>query len=243
MSIASLGDAGATPAPGERIRLLRKRLGLTLSQVGERTGLAVSTLSKLEKGHASLSFDKLMALSKAFGVEMSELLDATAHAPDPGEATGFGRRVIQHVGDGQLVETDSYRQLFLAGELLRKKCTPILVELRARTLEAFHAEFGGLIRHPGEEFAYVLEGTVEFHSELYAPVRLAAGDSLYFDSEMAHAYLRAGDETTRILSVCMPRGTAEPALIEQMVHASGRLQAEGGEPATPRGRRTVHRAR
>src|SRR5215468_8058084 len=91
-------EQGAGPSPGESIRLLRKRLGLTLSQVGERTGLAVSTLSKLEQGHASLSYDKLMALSKAFGVEMSELLDATPHAPSS-EGVGYGRRSIQRAGE------------------------------------------------------------------------------------------------------------------------------------------------
>ena len=63
--------ASPTITPGEHIRSLRKRLGLTLSQVGERTGLAVSTLSKLEKGHVSLSYDKLMLLSRGLGVDLS----------------------------------------------------------------------------------------------------------------------------------------------------------------------------
>ena len=49
-------DASASHIlPGDTIRKVRRRLGLTLSQVGERTGLAISTLSKLEKGSASMS--------------------------------------------------------------------------------------------------------------------------------------------------------------------------------------------
>jgi hypothetical protein len=133
------------------------------------------------------------------------------------------------------VETHSYRQLYLAGELLRKKCTPILAELRARSLDEFLAEFGSLLRHPGEEFVIVLQGEVDFHSELYAPVRLCAGDSMYFDSEMGHAYVRAGDEVTKVLAVCMPRGTTEQPLIEQFKHASERLHASppAPAPATP----------
>jgi hypothetical protein len=101
--------------------------------------------------------------------------------------------VVQRAGEGQLVETRSYRQVYLATELLHKRMTPIVVELRARSMEEFNEEFGGLIRHPGEEFVHVLSGELEFHSELYAPLRLAAGDSLYFDSEMGHAYLNASD--------------------------------------------------
>ena len=60
--------------PGDHIRSVRRRLGLTLSDVSGRTGLAVSTLSKLEKGNMSLSYDKLMLLSKGLGVDMAELL-------------------------------------------------------------------------------------------------------------------------------------------------------------------------
>ena len=42
------------PGPGEAVRALRKRSGLTLTELASRTGLAVSTLSKLEMGHAYL---------------------------------------------------------------------------------------------------------------------------------------------------------------------------------------------
>ena len=41
-----------------------------------------------------------------------------------------------------------------------------------------------------------------FHTELYAPVLLQAGDSVYFDSSMGHAYLRVGDGPCRVLTVC-----------------------------------------
>jgi uncharacterized cupin superfamily protein len=75
---------------------------------------------------------------------------------------------------------------------------PIVAELHARSL----AEFGELIRHPGEEYAFVLEGEVELHTSLYAPVRLKAGDSIYFDSGMGHAYIAASEGRCRVLSLC-----------------------------------------
>ncbi len=194
-----------TGSPGEKIRAMRKHEGLTLNELSVRTGLAVSTLSKLEKGKVSLSYDKLMLLSKGLGVEVAQLLDSTPHAavmPSRG-----GRRVVHRAGEGQIVETHSYRQVYLATELLNKQFTPLLGELRARTMEAFFAEFGDFIRHPGEEFVLVLEGVVEFHTEAYAPLKLEAGDSVYFDSEMGHAYLKGSDEPCRIVAICSPRGT------------------------------------
>ncbi len=221
----------STPSPGDHIRSVRKRLGLTLSQVGERTGLAVSTLSKLEKGNVSLSYDKLMLLSRGLGVDMAELLrDAQAPRATP---SGGGRRVVHRAGDGQVVDTQSYKQTYLASELLNKRFTPLIAEVRARTLEEFKSEFGDLIRHPGEEFAYVLEGEVAFHSELYAPVVLKPGDSIFFDSEMGHAYLKAADGPCRLVATCAPRDGQGDVMTQHFVEASQRLAAPTPAPVAP----------
>ncbi|WP_457421343.1 helix-turn-helix domain-containing protein [Roseateles sp. P5_E7] len=223
--------ASSNITPGEHIRSVRKRLGLTLSQVGERTGMAVSTLSKLEKGNVSLSYDKLMLLSRGLGVDMAELLHDTQGArPAP---SGGGRRVVHRAGDGQVVDTLSYKQSYLASELLNKRFTPLIVEVRARTLEEFKAEFGDLIRHPGEEFAFVIEGEVAFHSELYAPVLLKTGDSIFFDSEMGHAYLKASDAPCRLVATCAPRNGHGDVMTHHFVEASQRLAAPAPEPAAP----------
>ncbi len=230
------------PTPGDTIRAIRKKLGLTLNEVGRRTGMAVSTLSKIEKGRMSLSFDKLLSISKALGVDMAELLEPAPH--HEGAAGPLrGRRVVQRAGEGHLVETRSYRQYYMATELLNKRMTPIVVELRARSMEEFREEFGEMIRHPGEEFVYVIDGELEFHSELYAPLRLAAGDSMYFDSEMGHAYLNASDPPCRVVVSCTPRGRDE-SVIDTFMGASERHAAnqEAPEP-TPRPRRGKARGR
>ena len=228
----SISIASPTSAPGEHIRSVRKRLGLTLAQVGERTGLAVSTLSKLEKGNVSLSYDKLMLLSRGLGVDMAELLHDAQGGARPAPAGG-GRRVVHRAGDGQVVDTQSYKQTYLASELLNKRFTPLIAEVRARTLEEFKAEFGDLIRHPGEEFAFVIEGEVAFHTELYAPVTLKAGDSIYFDSEMGHAYLKASEGTCRLVATCAPRSGQSDAMSQHFVEASQRLAspAPAAQPA------------
>jgi len=232
----------AGPTPGDTIRAIRKKLGLTLNEVGSRTGMAVSTLSKLEKGRVSLSFDKLLSISKALGVDMAELLEPAPH--HEASSTGLrGRRVVQRAGEGQLVETRSYKQLYLATELLHKRMTPIVVELRARTMDEFKEEFGGLIRHPGEEYVYVLEGELEFHSELYAPLRLGAGDSMYFDSEMGHAYLNASDPPCRVVVSCAPRGREESVLDTFMGHSERHAANQETPHAHGKARRAKGRGR
>jgi len=225
------------PGPGETIRAMRKRSGLTLTDLSARTGIAVSTLSKLEMGHASLSYDKLMSISKGLDIDMAELLDSTPHLGGP--VTHGGRRVVHHAGEGQHVETRSYSQTYLATELLNKRMTPIHVEHHARTLDEFFAEFGGFIRHPGEEFTYVIEGEIGFHTELYAPQVLKAGDSVYFDSEMGHAYLKASEGPCRTITACSPRGRDE-TMKDTFVNASVK---HASAPAPARKRPVVTRAK
>jgi transcriptional regulator with XRE-family HTH domain len=232
------GDGGS---PGATIRALRLGKGLTLAQVSEKTGLAVSTLSKLEIGSVSLSYDKLMLISKGLGVDMASLVD-----PKPQVARGSGlaagRRAVQRAGEGQLVETHSYRQMYLATELLNKKMTPMFVEIRARTIAEFNEEFGGLIRHPGEEFTFVIEGELDFLSELYAPVRLRAGDSIYFDSEMGHAYLKASDEPCRLVCSCAPRGEDDARIADMFVKVADRNEQDAAAAAAQKPPRATRKA-
>jgi transcriptional regulator with XRE-family HTH domain len=226
----SLAATGGDAAPGARIRALRQAKGLTLAQVRARTGLAISTLSKLENGSISMSYDKLLLLSKGLDVDVGSLIDPKPQTPrTPGLTSG--RRVVQRAGEGQAVETRSYRQTYLATEILSKKMTPIFVEIRARTLEEFVAEFGGLIRHPGEEFTYVIEGEVEFHSELYAPMRLRAGDSVYFDSEMGHAYLKASPSVCRLICTCSPRDPEDE--VDALVFVNTAGERHSVDPSDP----------
>jgi transcriptional regulator with XRE-family HTH domain len=220
-------------APGETIRNVRKHAGLTLSDVSTATGLAVSTLSKIEKGRMSLSFDKLTLISRALHVDIAELLNS-AQGSGPASMGAAGRRVVQRAGDGQLVETKSYKQFYMATELLHKRFTPIVVEICSRSLDEFMAEFGALIRHPGEEYTYVIEGELEFHSELYAPARLRKGDSIYFDSDMGHAYICASAAPCRIVCVCAARGNDE-SLIQKFTTVSER-HAAPAPSARKRGR-------
>jgi transcriptional regulator with XRE-family HTH domain len=228
--------------PGDAIRARRKKSAMTLKELSQRTGLAVSTLSKLEKGQMSLSYDKLLLLSKGLGVDMALLLQPNA-GPAASSVGGGGRRVVQRAGEGQVIETHSYHQVYLATELLNKQFTPLIGEAKIRTIEEFLREFGDWIRHPGEEFMLVLEGEIDFHTELYAPLHLKSGDSVYFDSDMGHAYLKGAEGSCRIVAICSSRGEAQ--MIETFVNASERRVADrsngvdGDVPksSTPRVRR------
>lgn len=187
--------APAAHNPGVALRALRRQRGWTLAEIGARTGLPISTLSKIENGKMSLSFDKLTRIAQGLEVDIGELFAAPAAS---GNDQFAGRRSITRAGEGYAIRSEHYDHRYPASELLNKRLVPIIVDVHARSLD----EFGELIRHAGEEYAMVLEGSVEMHSELYAPMRLEVGDSIYFDSSMGHAYIAAAPGPCRLLAVC-----------------------------------------
>jgi len=185
--------------PGAMIKAIRIENGWTLAQVSERTGLPITTLSKIENDKISLSYDKLLRISEGLGIDIGRLFGAKEPAGDnTQDAPPTGRPIVSRDSEGIAIETGAYSHLYPAADLLNKRIVPIIAELKARSL----ADFGPLIRHQGEEYAIVLDGMVEFHTDLYAPLLLKRGDSIYFDSSMAHGYIAASDGLCRVLSVC-----------------------------------------
>jgi transcriptional regulator with XRE-family HTH domain len=219
---ADMGTTGREVAhPGSALKALRTQRGWTLAEVGKRTGLPVSTLSKIENERISLNYDKLALLSASLGVDISELFAPPFHAA---HGTVIGRRTFTPRGQGQFIETANYNHTYPAADFLNKRFVPIVAELRVCSLE----EFGELIRHPGEEYAFVLEGSVVFHTELYAPLSMSKGDSIYFDSGMGHAYLAGEEGPCRVLAICSgPESQLKEAL----------NRAAFPKPPPPRGRR------
>ncbi|MDO7554710.1 MAG: cupin domain-containing protein, partial [Oceanospirillaceae bacterium] len=79
-----------------------------------------------------------------------------------------------------------------------KRMVPFKSRVRARTLE----EFGGWVKHEGEELLLVLEGDILVYTEEYEPLALSEGDSTYFDSTMGHAVVSTSEADALVLWVC-----------------------------------------
>lgn len=219
--------------PGGILKSLRIQRGWTLKDVSDRTGYPVSTLSKIENDRVSLTYDKLTRISAGLEVDLARLFGA--HDTNPDESGPQGRRSVSRAGEGRSIESKSYSHVYPAAELLNKRLIPIVVELRARSLE----EFGELIRHSGEEYTFVLEGEVDVHTSVYAPVRLSAGDSIYLDSTMGHAYLAASDGPCRVLAICSGTESQMIAAVGGKPAAEGTAATEPVEQKRSRHRRTA----
>ena len=61
------------PTLGRILKDLRSHRGWTLKEMSERSGIPVSTLSKVEHDRLTLTYDKLLQLSQKLNIRMSEL--------------------------------------------------------------------------------------------------------------------------------------------------------------------------
>src|ERR1700675_5020212 len=92
---------------GVCLRAARQARGLTLKQVAERTGMALSTLSKVENNQMSLTYDKLLQLTSGLKMEIAELFSPAASRASPAPIV-TARRSISRAGQGQVIDTPFY---------------------------------------------------------------------------------------------------------------------------------------
>mgnify|MGYP000091341370 CR=1 FL=1 len=176
---------------GARVRELRKARNWTLEQAARQAGLARSTLSKVENGQMSPTYDALKKLAEGLEISVPQLFTP------PQRAQINGRMAMTVSGAGTQHATATYEHELLAETLTKKSMLPYRCRVRARAME----EFDGWVRHDGEEFLYVLTGMVRLFTEFYEPVDLRRGDSAYYDAAMGHNVVSLSEDDATILWV------------------------------------------
>ena len=229
----------ATPPAtlGALMRGLRMREGWTLKEMSAKSGIPISTLSKIEHDRLTLTYDKLQALARRLGMRMADLF--AENEGEPVQAV-TARRSLGDASKAVRVETPNYNYRYLCTDLRRKRMIPVLTTIRAHSAE----QFGDLVRHSGEEFLYVLSGKVVVQTEFYDTVTLEPGQALYIDSSMGHAYLTAEDcDRAEVLAVM---SSEEEEFMESLLtlHEEQRQGAvASNENEAPKGTRTAPRRR
>ncbi len=178
-------------ALADRLKMLRVQRGWTQGQVSKASGIATSTLSKIENGLMSPTYDVLLKLAHGLGVDVAELFaPAQAHM-------GAGRRSVERKGHGEVHKTPLYHHRLLCSQLSHKRMMPFFTRIKAHQI----GENEGWSHHEGEEFVYVLSGVIELHTEYYAPAVLEAGDCFYIDSRMRHRVINRSDDDAEVIWV------------------------------------------
>lgn len=214
---------------GSRLRKLRQESGLTLATIAQRSGISTSTLSKIENDKVSPTFANLLRLADAFGLPLTSLIGGIDTTQPPTTA----RIAVTRAQDIAFTRTQTYEMGALCADLRNKRMSPFLDRVHASA-----ASVGDrLVQHLGEEFVYVLRGVLEIHTEHYQPLRLCAGDSAYFDSQMAHAYRAATDEPAEMLMIWLGPDGLSTESGEALIRKITELDApdHSSQPPAPKG--------
>ncbi|MFO7875884.1 MAG: XRE family transcriptional regulator [Desulfovermiculus sp.] len=183
-----LGQLGV----GEKIRHMRSNKGLGLQQLAEKTGLSKPLISQIENEQVSPPISTLLKIANSLDTDISfffqdQVREVKTAVVRSNERVISPRRQVQ--GKAKL----GYTYEALAATKPFKSMEPFLV-----TFEVKDPEDVIKFSHEGEEFAFVLEGQLEFSSEAETIV-LNPGDSLYFDSDQLHGFRAVGDTPAKAL--------------------------------------------
>ncbi|MHC8517724.1 helix-turn-helix domain-containing protein [Sporosarcina sp. ITBMC105] len=167
---------------GGKIKQIRMNKKMTLKTLAEKTGFSISFLSQLERGKSSTTLESLKKISVAFGVNPSVFFE-DEKKEDP---TSF-----------QLDKRMDAHSIFyedLGTMVTERDFAPLLVTLQPGQTE------GNLITHKGQEFLYVIQGTVTVQLEdtLY---ELGPTESIMIDSTKPHYWYNYSEEEVKLLCV------------------------------------------
>jgi len=179
------------PAPvrqnlGERLRIMRKRCGIGIVEAAEKASISGGFLSAIELSRANASVATLQRLAAAYGTTVLEFFDLPHRA----------HRLVRPQ-DRRVLKTES-------------QVTMELLSFGTRMLQCMifrvppSSGSDGAYSHYGEEFIYMLAGSIEFWLDETECHILCAGDSFWFDSNMGHRWFNACDEEAVLLWVNTP---------------------------------------
>lgn len=185
MSSSTLGVVG------ERVRQLRKARGWTLKDAAEASGLSVSFISDIERGGATPTLTSLERLAEALGVRLEVLFSLPANTA--GVTRAHETRLIE-AARGDVVY---YRLSNMTIPNRNFEC------FLARLLPSERWKQAVPYCHEGEEFGYVLRGTLTmvFHD---SEVELAEGDSIHLPSTIPHNWQNRTQDEVWVIWVSTP---------------------------------------
>lgn len=179
---------------GIEIKAQRTSRGWTLEELSSRSGVSIAAISKIEKGQSRPSFDTLLRIARCLQMNFVDVMEGTSSSKNV-----TARLISTRAGEAEIFSTAFYDYRVHSTALTQKVMVPLRMTIRNH--EPPPDDEWSI--HDGEEFVFVVEGELIFHTEHYAPLRLQPGDSCYFDSTMRHAFVAGGEGNTEILSVCL----------------------------------------
>ena len=170
---------------GNKMKLVRESRALSIEDVSERSGLSAESIENIEKGELIPGLTPLIKIARVLGVRLGTFMDDQEQLGPVVNRAGAEHEKSEEGNIVRFSERDSARSsdldfFSLAQNKADRHMDPFIIDIYEPSGEDVK-----LSSHEGEEFIYVLEGTVEI---LYGKDEylLVAGDSIYYDSIVSH---------------------------------------------------------
>ncbi len=181
---------------GGKIKSIRESKNLSIDEVAERAGINKAQIERIEENVEIPSLAPLIKIARVLGVRLGTFLDdQTELGPVISRKKDYrDANTIRFTGDSTVARKHmEYHSL--SQDKAGRHMEPFLIDIDS----SGHADFT-LSSHEGEEFIYVLEGTIEvsYGKEKFL---LEEGDSIYYDSIVAHHVHAKNGTAAKILGV------------------------------------------
>ena len=185
----------AAKTVGARLRQLRKTQDVTLSDLAKDADVDIATISRIETGKMTGTFECHIKLANALGVKLTELY---AGIEEVRAKEGVTVQAASEQTDVYVHEAGKSFMTLLTSDILKKKLMPALITIDpAGSTNQEEAKVGT------ERFLYVLEGTIEAKVG-QATHTLKRGSTLYLDASIPHRFHNPGERSAKCLLVTTP---------------------------------------
>jgi transcriptional regulator with XRE-family HTH domain len=196
-SAKSPGERGLGPTVGQNVRAERERQGISVRQLAKRLGVSASFLSQFELGQSKAAVNTLFAIASELNLSLDELLGSSVDMKRG--STGANRRQALTDKDGQaafaeyLTLQNGVRWKRLANTSPDHHVQFLLTEYDPG---ADSAPGNSPQRHPGDDYGYVLEGTLTVEIDGKRQ-ELDAGSAIHLRGDVPHRLRNQTDELVR----------------------------------------------
>ena len=177
---------------GDKLHEIRKSKKVTLTELSDKSGVQLATLSRIENKKMTGTLESHIAIAKALDIEVVELYNSVIREQKQIEVSESSQtsEIFTHN------EKSSFE--ILTKNILSKQMMPTLIRI----------EEGGVTQKEqlspnAEKFLFVLEGTIEAVIDT-KPFRLEKNNTLYFDASLAHVFKNVGRGVVKLLCVATP---------------------------------------
>lgn len=177
----------------QRIRTLREILEFSTAEMAAATDVSEERYIALENGESDFSFTFLLKCADKFGVDMIELVT--------GEPPKLSFFTIVRNGEGLPIKRRAGFEYNHLAYLFKHKLAETFL-VTAPYIEEQQNQPLVLSTHEGQEFDYILEGSLLVDMDGHRDV-LNAGDSIYYDSGHGHGMIATGGKECKFLAVVM----------------------------------------